>query len=88
MILNVIDNRHRKYRWKRIHAVLENTSNDNACADSDQAPASAGDEIVIEERSGLSLTEAIAWGTAWPGALTLYLYDMDDSIDQESETDR
>jgi hypothetical protein len=37
MIANIIDKRERKYRWKRVQAIIEAVWHDNACKDSDQA---------------------------------------------------
>jgi len=37
MILNIIDNRKRPYRWKRISAIIEATWHDNSCEDADIA---------------------------------------------------
>lgn len=39
MILNIVDNRKLRYRWKRTKAVVEPTWHDNKCKDSDQAEA-------------------------------------------------
>jgi hypothetical protein len=74
MICNVIDNRTRPYRWRRIDAIIEATSHDNACADSDQQPESQ-DDLVYSERKGISLGEAIAWANDAPSSVTLYIHD-------------
>ena len=80
MIHNVIDNRKRRYRWKRIDAVIEATAHDNSVADADeQAPGP--NDVVYNSRKGISLAEAIAWGTSEAAPVTLYLYDEGSDID-------
>ena len=74
MIYNIVDQRRRRYRWRRIDAIIEATSHDNSCADSDQHPPSDND-VVYSERKGISLREAIAWANEHPSPVTLYLYD-------------
>jgi hypothetical protein len=74
MLCNVIDNRSRRYRWRRVEAILEATSHDNGCADSD-AVEPADDELLFDRRDGLSVAEAVAWADAQPGMVTLFLYD-------------
>jgi len=74
MIWNVIDQRVRPYRWKRINAIVEATSHDNSCSDSDQAE-SGPDDIIYDEREGISVADAIAWANNLPCSVTLYLYD-------------
>ena len=74
MICNIIDSRSRRYRWREINAVIEATSHDNGCEDSDQQPP-ADDDLVYAQREGISLSEAIAWAHEQPGAVTLFLYD-------------
>jgi len=78
MIVNIVDSRTRKYRWKRVQAIVEAVWHDNACNDSDQADV--GDEldesyVLYEERNNLSLTEAVAWAMSLSCPVTLYLYD-------------
>lgn len=74
MICNVIDNRTRPYRWRRINAIIEATAHDNSCADSDQQPP--GDEdVTYEQREGISLTEAVNWAMSARSPVTLYLHD-------------
>jgi hypothetical protein len=70
----LIDNRKRRYRWKRINAIVKATWHDNACTDTDQAERRP-DDIVYEEREGISLADAIAWGNGLPGGVTLFHYD-------------
>jgi hypothetical protein len=65
MIRNIIDNRKRQYRWRRINVVVEPTWHDNTVADSDRADP-ATKESDHDERSGLSLAEAVAWAQGLP----------------------
>lgn len=74
MIWNVIDNRTRPYRWKRINAIVEPTCHDNSCSDSDQAE-SGPDDIVYDEREGISLADAITWANSLPCGVPLFLFD-------------
>jgi hypothetical protein len=74
MIWNIVDRRERCYRWKRVNAIIEPTSHDNCCQDSDQAEEDP-DAAVYEQREGISLTKAVAWADAKPYRVTLYLYD-------------
>ncbi|HEV7305933.1 hypothetical protein [Ensifer sp.] len=76
MIWNIIDQRVRPYRWKRVNAVVEPVEHDNSCPDADQAEE-AGQAVDCARRDGISVHEAIAWGERQPFALTLYLYDAD-----------
>jgi hypothetical protein len=74
MIWNIVDNRERRHRWKRINAIIEPTWHDNSCQDSDQADEDA-EAAVYEQREGISLEEAVAWATAKPYGVTLFIYD-------------
>lgn len=81
MIWNIIDRRKRPYRWKRVNAVIEATSHDNACKDSDQADAVLSDsEVIYDELEGVSLHEAINWANQQSCPVTLYIYDYGDGI--------
>jgi len=71
---NIIDRRERHYRWKRVNAIIEPTSHDNCCQDSDQAEEDP-DAAVYEQREGISLAKAVGWADAKPYRVTLYLYD-------------
>jgi len=76
MIWNVVDERERRYRWKRINAVIEPTWQDSSCADSDQADkGSALDPC--EARKGVSVADAIAWASGKAHPVTLYLNDAE-----------
>ena len=79
MIYNIIDRRKRPYRWKRVNAVIEATSNDWNVADSDEQP-SGPDDITYADRKDVSVEEAIAWASAEPSPVTLYLYNEGEGI--------
>jgi hypothetical protein len=74
MIWNIIDNRKRRYRWKRINAIIEPTSHDNSCRDSDHAEEDP-DPKMYEQRECISLAGAVEWANSKPYAVTLFLYD-------------
>lgn len=76
MLCNIRDKRTRPFRWCRVKAILEATSHDNACAESDPVPPS-GFDVTYMERNGISIPEAVAWAEAEPSAVTLFLYDED-----------
>jgi hypothetical protein len=82
MLCNIRDSRARPFRWRRVRAILEATSHDNSCADSDPIPPSAHD-LTCEVRNGLSIPEAVAWAEAQPGAVTLFLYDEGSGDEEE-----
>ncbi len=75
MIANVMDLRERPYRWKSIIAVVESTSRDNVCADTDRVDPNIGAQIDYAEREGVSIREAFIWAEKIDGPVTLYLYD-------------
>ena len=74
MIWNIIDSRKNRYRWRRTNAIVEATSHDNSKSDSDQAEGGA-DDVVYDQREGISLADAIMWANSLPGGVTLFLYD-------------
>jgi hypothetical protein len=74
MLCNIIDHRTRPYRWRRVNAIIEATSHDNAEPDGDQAP-SGGETVVYEQREAISLEAAVAWAAQQAGPVTLFLYD-------------
>jgi hypothetical protein len=76
VICNIIDSRERKYRWKKINAIIEATWHDNTCEDSDIADRVSVDvEVTYEQREGISLSEAVQWASDEICPVTLYLYD-------------
>jgi hypothetical protein len=78
MILNVIDNRKRRYRWRQVKAVAEPTWHDNKCKDADQAKPVKG-ELDYEERVNISVQDAIQWANDLPYRVTLYLYEAEEA---------
>ena len=87
MIYNIIDQRTRPYRWRRINAIIEATAHDNACEDSDLQPES-DDDVTYDQRGPISLFEAVQWAMAQPSPVTLYLYDEGDGFTSEPEAIR
>ena len=77
MIHNIIDQRRRRYRWRKINAIIEATAHDNGCVDSDQQPAS-DDDVTYQQREGISLADAVRWAMSAPSPVTLFLYDEGD----------
>lgn len=79
MIVNIIDNRTRPYRWKSITAIVEAAFHDNSVADSDQTESQGGDiDVDYDSLEGVSLAEAVAWAQSFEGNVTLFLYDLGD----------
>ena len=76
MIWNIRDHRTRPYRWAKVNAIIEATWNDNGVDGGDAAPAPRDDEYVLyDERTGVSVREAVEWANGQPGPVTLFLYD-------------
>jgi hypothetical protein len=80
VILNIIDKRSHRYRWKRITAIVEPTHHDNSVQDSDQAEAPEHSFSVYDQKEDISLADAVAWASSLPYAATLYFYDSGDGI--------
>ncbi|HZE54490.1 MAG TPA: hypothetical protein VE111_14670 [Bradyrhizobium sp.] len=76
MIYNIIDRRTRQHRWRQITAIVEPTYHDNTVDDADQADNAGPDAPVHEQRPAISVTDAVAWATGIPCAVTLYFYDL------------
>jgi hypothetical protein len=74
MIWNIIDRRERPYRWKRINAIIEATSNDNCVKDADQVEVH-DDDVIYDQRSCLTVAEAVQWAMGQDQPVTLFLYD-------------
>lgn len=79
MIWNIIDRRKRPYRWRRINAAIEATSNDNSVGDSDQADL-LDDDVLYDERRSIPLSRAVQWAMEHETPVTLYLYDEGDGL--------
>lgn len=80
MIVNLIDNRKRRYRWKQITAIVEPTYHDNSVADSDQAEVPPPGFLPYDQREEISLVDAVSWANGLPFAVTLFLYDLGEGI--------
>ena len=81
MLLNIIDSRKNKYRWQEVNAVIEDTSHDNSCKNSEKTDPSPDEDYVgFEQRESISINEAIKWAENCSGKVTLFLYDKGDGI--------
>lgn len=79
MIWNIVDHRKREYRWLEVNAVIEDTSADNCCDDTDHMEDQ--DYLVTyEEKRNILLHDAISWAENSKGKVTLFLYDKGDGI--------
>ena len=85
MILNIIDRRKRRYRWKKITAIVEPTYHDNSVQDSDQTGVPKPGFSDYDQREEISLADAVIWANSLPYDTTLYLYDLGDGISSASE---
>ncbi len=79
MIWNIIDKRKRPYRWQKLNAVIEDTSNDNSVADTDILEAD-GTGIGYDQKRNVSLHDAVDWAESSTAKVTLYLYDKGDGF--------
>ncbi|WP_127114395.1 hypothetical protein [Shimia sediminis] len=80
MIWNIVDSRKRKYRWRKINAVIENIEHDNSVNDTDVFDEENPNAPLYDEKKGVLLHEAIVWAESVPGKVTLYLYNDGDGI--------
>ena len=80
MIFNIIDERKRRYRWKKVTAIVEPTYHDNSVQDSDQAGMPEPGFTIYDQREEISLADAIIWATSLPFEATLSLYDLGEGI--------
>ncbi|MBO9708171.1 MAG: hypothetical protein J7521_08160 [Caulobacter sp.] len=74
MLWNIIDRRERSYRWKRVNAIIEATSNDNSVKDSDRVDVH-DDDVVYDQRANVTVAEAVEWAMSQDQPVTLFLYD-------------
>jgi hypothetical protein len=77
-ITNILDQRKRHYRFRKINAIVEAAWHDNSCPDADQVGDIRGPDY--QEREHISLQEAVRWANEWDAPVTLYLYDEDGGI--------
>jgi hypothetical protein len=77
MIWNIVDSRRNRYRWAKVHAIVEATWNDNSASGADQAPSpTAESEVVFDERKNISIiNNVIAWANWQTCPVTLYIRD-------------
>jgi hypothetical protein len=80
VIWNILDKRQRRYRWKKITAILEPVYHDNSVADSDQADVPGAGFEPYDQLEETSVAEAVLWAQAKPFQVTLYLYDLGQGI--------
>jgi hypothetical protein len=80
VIFNIIDKRKRRYRWKKITAIVEPTYHDNSVQDSDQTEIPDPGFSPYDQREEISLADAVIWATSLPYEATLYLYDLGGGI--------
>lgn len=86
MITNIYDQRKRRYRWKLVNAVIEPTWHDNACRDSDQISSEGWKNVSFyEQRTDISLADAILWASGVGYPVTLFLYDQGEGIEADNE---
>lgn len=78
-VVNIIDNRTRRYRSQLITAIVEPACQDNSVKDSDHYPRGP-DDWSYDELPEASVQHAISWAGMKPGATTLYLWDLGDGI--------
>jgi len=72
VIWNIVDQRKRHYRWKRVNAVIEDSSADNSCDDSDQVlPEHGPAGPIYAARKNISVAEAVKWASQEKGLVTL-----------------
>jgi hypothetical protein len=81
MITNIIDERKRPHRYRKVNVVIEATAHDNRCEDADQTDAEGPPYIEYER---LSVAEALMLGQMFAGEVTLFLYDEDGGIYAEA----
>ena len=81
MLRNIIDNRKNRYQWKRLNAVIENTSHDNGIRDADQSETPEDGGILCEDKKTISLNEAVLWAERQTYPVTLFLYNEGDGIE-------
>jgi hypothetical protein len=80
VIFNIIDKRKRRYRWKKITAIVEPTYHDNSVQDSDQTEVPEPGFSDYAQREEISLADAVIWANDLPYEATLYLHDLGDGI--------
>lgn len=82
MILNIVDHRKNRYRWREITAIFEPTFHDNSCKNSDLTTEEENlcNGISYHEIKKCSLNAAIRYAIDSESHLTVYLYDLGEGI--------
>lgn len=76
VIWNVIDRRSNRYRWAKIHAIVEATWHDNSASGADQAPENPPEtEVTFDERTDINISDAINWANSQGCPVTLFIMD-------------
>lgn len=75
MICNIVDERDRPHRWRKVNATVENARHDNSVRDGDVLDEVNPDATPYDERFGIALHDAMFWAESMPGKVTLYLSD-------------
>jgi hypothetical protein len=73
-ITNIIDRRRRRYRFNAVYAIVEPAWYKNG-ADADQAERPESDSFTYDERSNISVADAIQWANSFRSQVTLFLCD-------------
>ena len=80
-LVNIVDNRKRRYRFHKVNAIIEAAWHDNSCKDSDRVNSNPdNDGPAYEEAEHITLEAAVAWANKFKNDVTLYLYDEDGGI--------
>lgn len=78
MIVNIVDSRKNNKKFLKVWGVVEPTSNDNMCFDSDQSECDTARVGFIEWTTKEdTLQNVIKWAESFQGENTLYLYCED-----------
>jgi len=87
MLVNVIDERENRYRYRKINAVIEATWHDNAMSGADQSPRNLGGPD-YHDMEHVTLESAIARANSYEAPVTLYIYDEHGGLYAREECER
>lgn len=79
-LINIVDHRGKKYKFKKVNAIIEPTWHDNACKNADKSENHGVNWIGYDEREHVTVRQAIDWANEHKDHVTLYLYDEDKGI--------
>lgn len=80
-MVNIIDNRKRRYRFRKVNAIVEAAWHDNSCTNSDRVDPDPNDDGPNYcQNEHITVAEAVVWANTFPTDVTLYLYDKDGGI--------